>query len=395
MNNPKWHTRRLGDVVELVNGRGFNPREWSNSGLPIIRIQNLNGNSQFHYYDGDYDPKIEVNYGDLLFAWSGSRGSSFGPHFWSGPKAVLNYHTWKIVPHGTDFEPRFLHAALVHLTARIEGQTHGFKTNFVHAKKCEVEEFFVPVPRLSEQKKIADILFSWYRAIELTEKLIAAKQKRKQALMQRLFNGNARLPRFRGQKWQFRKIAQILTESRVVGSDGENARKITVKLYGKGVLPKAEIRKGSSATQYYRRSAGQFIYSKLDFLNGAFGVIPPEMDGFESTLDLPAFDINKEIDCRWFLGFVSREEFYRRGFSLANGGRKARRVNPRDFLNIKIKVPSPLEQQAIADVLDAASRDIQLLQRRLDALKKQKNGLMQQLLTGKVRVKVDSKMAKG
>lgn len=68
MTPHNWTTRALGEVAEFVNGRGFKPHEWVDTGLPIIRIQNLNGNTDFNYFNGTYDPKIEVQTGDLLFA---------------------------------------------------------------------------------------------------------------------------------------------------------------------------------------------------------------------------------------------------------------------------------------------------------------------------------------
>jgi type I restriction enzyme, S subunit len=244
---------------------------------------------------------------------------------------------------------------------------------------------WLPLP---EQKKIAAILTSWEQAIELIGKLVAAKQQQKADLMQRLLTGKVRLPGFTEQ-WSSAQIEQFLTESRLAGSAGDSARKLTVKLYGKGVIPKADIRPGSSETKYYRRRAGQFIYSKLDFLNGAFGLIPPELDGYESTLDLPAFDVGKEVDPRWFLYFVTRKSFYKTGLSMANGGRKARRVNPHDFLKSEIPLPHRQEQTAIADVIGTATQEIDLLNRKLDALRRQKKGLMQQLLTGRVRVRLD------
>src|SRR5690606_35021401 len=105
-------------------------------------------------------------------------------------------------------------------------------------------------------------------------------------------------------KWGRRTIGESIVESRIPGSSGEVARKLTVKLYGKGVTAKEERRQGSASTTYYSRRAGQFIYSKLDFLNGAFGVIPKSLDGYESTVDLPAFDFLDDVDPRWFVYYV-------------------------------------------------------------------------------------------
>ena len=111
-----------------------------------------------------------------------------------------------------------------------------------------------------------------------------------------------RFPGFR-EDWREQPLGRLLNESRIPGSDGSVAKKLTVKLWGNGVVAKTEKISGSASTQYYRRRAGQFIYSKLDFLNGAFGVVPDHLDGFESTADLPCFDVAADLD-RKFLFVV-------------------------------------------------------------------------------------------
>src|SRR5258707_7720477 len=222
--------------------------------------------------------------------------------------------------------PSFLSA----LTGSSYGKAYFLKcskqsTNLASINSSQLKAFPVLIPPIDEQRIIIDLLSTWDRAINLTTQLIAAKRRRKQGLMQQLLTGRKRFPRFNGH-WQTVTIGDFLSESRTNGSDGRTARKITVKLYGKGVLPKEERNGGSEATRYYQRQAGQFIYSKLDFLNGAFGIIPPEMDGYESTLDLPCFDFKDGILPQFFLYFVSRESFYSRYASAAIGGRKARRI---------------------------------------------------------------------
>ncbi|MGR5240762.1 restriction endonuclease subunit S [Photobacterium damselae] len=251
----------------------------------------------------------------------------------------------------------------------------------------------VSYPPLPEQRKIAQILSTWDRGIATTEKLIDASKQQKKALMQQLLTGKKRLidPEtgnvFKGD-WEATTISQLITESRLTGTNGELAKKITVKLYGRGVTKKEEKRLGSESTKYYKRKAGQFIYSKLDFLNGAFGIIPQSLDGYESTLDLPAFDFTQNVIPKWFIEFVSRDDFYTSNLGLANGGRKARRVNPKDLLQIKVRLPSIKEQQKIASVLTAADKEIELLEAKLAHLKQEKKALMQQLLTGKRRVNI-------
>ena len=92
-----WNLVKLDNLFHFKNGRSFKKQEWKERGLPIIRIQNLNDVSQgYNYYEGDYDKLIEVNSGDLLFSWSGTVGSSFGPHIWDREKGVLNQHIYKL-----------------------------------------------------------------------------------------------------------------------------------------------------------------------------------------------------------------------------------------------------------------------------------------------------------
>jgi type I restriction enzyme S subunit len=200
-----WKISQVQDVCRLVNGRGFKPFEWSTQGLPIIRIQNLNGSGDFNFYNGDYDKKIEILTGQLLFAWSGSRGTSFGPHFWSGTKGVLNYHTWKVVVDEQAVDSKFFFYALKKLTEFIEERAHGASA-LVHTQKWEMETFKFPLPSdLNEQRAIAKTLSDVDALIVGLEKLIAKKRDLKQAAMQQLLTGQTRLPGFSGE-WAVKRL---------------------------------------------------------------------------------------------------------------------------------------------------------------------------------------------
>ena len=247
-----------------------------------------------------------------------------------------------------------------------------------------LKELPVPVPPVNEQRRIARILSTWDQAIATAERLVAASQTEKDVLANALLSGRRRL--IQHQRWEPRPLSALVSESRVLGSGGDKAKKLTVKLYGRGVVGKSEKRVGSESTQYYRRSPGQFIYSKLDFLNGAFGLVPANLDGYESTLDLPAFDFLPGTEPRWFLHFVSRQEFYLGHLGLANGGRKARRVNPSDLLRVSIDTPSFAEQRAIAEAIDLAQTRVTCFEHQVLLLRDEKAALMAQLLTGKRRV---------
>ncbi|WP_288220982.1 restriction endonuclease subunit S [uncultured Adlercreutzia sp.] len=192
---------------------------------------------------------------------------------------------------------------------------------------------------------------------------------------------NALVPalRFEGfsDPWEQRKVGDYLVESRERGSSGDVAKKLTVKLWGKGVTEKAEI-SGSAHTQYYVRHAGQFIYSKLDFLNAAFGVIPDNLDEYESTADLPAFDVSN-LDARFLLLKATQRSFYLRYGTIADGSRKAKRIHSEAFLAMPLFVPDYIEQTRIATLFARLDSLIALHQRKHEKLKTVKQSLLEKM----------------
>ena len=185
--------------------------------------------------------------------------------------------------------------------------------------------------------------------------------------------------RFQGftDDWEQRKVGDFLTESRVRGNTGLDAKKLTVKLWGKGVVEKNDFG-GSEHTQYFTRRKGQFIYSKLDFLNSAFGVIPEKLDNYESTADLPAFDLDGMNP--YFMYFVAiQESFYLKHGSIADGSRKAKRIHADTFLNMPVMVPTIDEQNLIVDFLQHLDNIITLHQRKHEKLVNVKKSMLERL----------------
>lgn len=181
--------------------------------------------------------------------------------------------------------------------------------------------------------------------------------------------------------WRLARFRDFLKESRVTGTSGGVAQKLTVRLYGKGVVAKVNGRGGSAATKYYTRRRGQLIFSKLDFLNGAFGLVPPELDGYESTLDLPCFDIAPNVDPDWLLSVLVRPAFYRRYRGLAIGSRKAQRVPVEEFLASVVTAPPTVEQRRISHSLAAIDAVIDGTCRFVAELRRSKLWVMRDLLT--------------
>jgi type I restriction enzyme S subunit len=186
--------------------------------------------------------------------------------------------------------------------------------------------------------------------------------------------------RFKGftDPWEQRKVGDFLSISRIPGHTGVDAKKLTVKLWGKGVVEKDDSNKGSENTQYFIRTAGQFMYGKLDFLHAAFGIVPENLNNYESTLDLPAFDISG-IDSQFLLNRVTQENFYLRYGMIANGSRKAKRIHEDVFLDMTLVVPKYKEQVYIGNLFKNLDNLITLHQRKCEMLQKTKKALLEKM----------------
>lgn len=140
-----WKKRTFGQVCSLVNGRAFKPKDWTKDGTRIIRIQNLNDpNAEYNYYDKDVEDKYIVYDGDLLFAWSGTPGTSFGAFIWNRGQAILNQHIFNVYPDEC-IEKTFLKCSFEgHLDEIIEKAHGGVGLRHITKKELEAIELMVP-----------------------------------------------------------------------------------------------------------------------------------------------------------------------------------------------------------------------------------------------------------
>ena len=380
-----WQRKTVGELCDFSNGNGFKPSDWSADGLPIIRIQNLNGEKSFNYYSGEVRGKWLVEPGQLLFAWAGTKGVSFGPKVWRGPLGVLNQHIFKVEPlEGVAKE--WLYEALVHVTDVIEKKAHGFKATLLHVQKSDITEQVVPLPPLHEQKKIAQTLATWDEAITVTERLVEASQQQKHAMMQQLLTGKRRLPGF-GEEWEWLRANEVFQT--VSKKQNDNQEELLAVTQDQGVLPRSLLERrvvmpAGTTSGYKLVVPGNFIISLRSFQGGL------EYSRYRGLVS-PAYTVLEPVReiC---------DDFYRHYYKSYNfighlavaviGIRDGKQISYSDFSFIKIPYPSLHEQKAIAKVLSQADAEIEAQQRRLDCLRQEKKALMQQLLTGKRRVKV-------
>ena len=249
-------------------------------------------------------------------------------------------------------------------------------------KTVSQTEFSIPTSN-EEQSAIGSLFRTLDDLLSSYKDNLANYQSLKATMLSKMFPKagqsipEIRLDGFEGE-WKKDTLEPYLTESRISGDTGLTAKKITVKLWGKGVIEKEEKYAGSSNTQYFIRKAGQFIYSKLDFQNQAFGIIPNELDGYQSTLDLPTFDI-QNIDPKFLLEYVMRREFYEYQGLIANGSRKAKRIHPEDFLDMPVRIPSLEEQQAIGSYFSSLDNLINSHQEKISQIETLKKKLLQDM----------------
>ncbi|MCI6363978.1 restriction endonuclease subunit S [Intestinimonas butyriciproducens] len=251
----------------------------------------------------------------------------------------------------------------------------------------EFIEFSFPLPDFEERKKIAAILTTQDKVIELKEKLLAEKQRQKKYLMQQLLTGKKRLPGFGGE-WKTERLGKLFAERTEIKRTDLPLLAITA---GQGILPRDQLdlkdNSSEDKSKYLRICPGDIGYNTMRMWQGVSAY--SEYEGIVS----PAYTILKpsdRIEAKYFAYLFKMPDiiflFYRFSQGLVDDTRNLKYEN---FKKIKVRYPSEKkEQAAIVQILSTADREIELLQKEIEAEKQKKKALMQLLLTGIVRVKV-------
>ena len=161
-----WVEVPIGDLCELRNGRAFKPAEWTDEGIPIVRIQNLNNwQAKFNHYQGEVDANHLLGGGELLFAWSGTPGTSFGAHIWAGGKAALNQHIFRVDFDEFSLQKDFFRYAINQKLNDLIDIAHG-GVGLRHVTKGKFEQTEVCLPPLNEQRRLAAKLDTTLAAVD-------------------------------------------------------------------------------------------------------------------------------------------------------------------------------------------------------------------------------------
>ncbi|WP_404360208.1 restriction endonuclease subunit S [Methylotuvimicrobium sp. KM1] len=431
-----WEIHCLGEVMNLINGCAFKPSDWKSYGTPIIRIQNLNDfEAQFNFFDGQIDGRHIIKPGDLLFAWSGTLGTSFGARVWKGPVGVLNQHIFKVAPNNQIITQNFSLLALRQAQQLIEREAHGFKTSFVHIKKSDLTSVKLKIPRdLKEQNAVANALSDVDALIQGLEKLIAKKQAIKTATMQQLLTGRTRLPQFAlredgsttnssgtnldaetgGPKGEgqdgLRKgtkqseLGEIPEDWKVVSIaelgqvDPENLGSTTAPDYEFNYVSLEQVERGvllGTIKTIFRDapSRARRILKKGDVLVST--VRPNLMSHYfvqHEDHDLvcsTGFSVVRFFEEKLYPGYLYQHLFssvINNQIEMLISGSNYPAINSGDVRQLKVQIGGVEEQTAIATILSDMDEEIQALQQRLNKTRQIKQGMMQELLTGKTRL---------
>ena len=378
----EWDKKRFKDFTKLSQGLqiAISSRFLEDGEHIYFYITNefLNPNSTKKYYIESPSENVICTVDDILMTRTGNTGKVI-----TNISGAFHNNFFKVDYDKFETSKMFLYYLLTSNDIQKENINRAGNSTIPDLNHSDFYSIKTSVPALDEQTAIGALFRTLDDLLARYKDNLTNYQSLKATMLSKMFPKDGQtVPEIRldgfEEEWGKDTLEPYLTESRISGDTGLTAKKITVKLWGKGVIEKEEKYAGSSNTQYFIRKGGQFIYSKLDFQNQAFGIIPNELNGYQSTLDLPTFDI-QNIDSKFLLEYVMRREFYEYQGLIANGSRKAKRIHPEDFLVMPVRIPSIEEQQAIGAYFSNLDNLINSHQEKISQLEILKKKLLQDM----------------
>lgn len=351
-------------------------------------------NAEHYYVSEDVFRKnkgCEVKPGDILMTMMGTIGRVYRiPE--GSPPGIINPRLVRIAFDNSRILPEFAEAVFEQskvqrlLDRRSQGGTmQGLNLDALASIRLSV-------PPLPEQRKIAMILQTWDDAIEGLETLRASKRHQLIGLTQQLFGFGGAFH----ERWSLRPLTAIVTRVRRQNGGGEHPV-MTISAKSGFRLQSDKFSRdmaGNSVERYILMQKGEFAYNKGNSLTAPYGCIFP--------LDRPTalvpfvyfcFALNPGLNREFFAHLFAAGALNHQLSRVINSGVRndgLLNLNPEVFFGCKVPVPPAHEQAAIASTLTAAKQEVSLLEAEVDALKRQKRGLMQKLLTGEWPVRVEA-----
>ena len=385
-----WEVKILEEVTKFSQGVQVDLEkqltEWQPGYLKFLRIENYTQKSNDFRFISEQDGRDKnIVADDIVIVRYGASAGYIG----TGQDGVLANNLFKVDPNEKVLDKHFLFFLLTDFKAYKYFQNAMFGGAMPALSFEIVGNFRVSLPPLPEQKAISQVLSTADAAIHTTEKLIAQKELRKKWLMQQLLTGKKRLNGFDGEV-KLKVVEHFLKEVSERNKDLKITNVLSVT-NSRGFINQAEqfdrVVASEDATNYKIVRKGQFAYNpsrvnvgSLDLLRDfESGILSPMYVVFETDKSqlLPDY-FYYQLKTQWFYGHIPMFVQGSVRDSLSFDG----------LCSMKFFIPSIEEQTAIAQVLQAADKETSLLKAKAEKLREQKKGLMQQLLTGKVRIKI-------
>lgn len=257
-----------------------------------------------------------------------------------------------------------------------------------------IDNIKILLPPLKEQQKIAEVLGTWDKAIEKQTQLIKKLELRKKGLMQQLLTGKKRLPGFNGEwkKVAFSSVIEKISNGYVYDVNSIGSVPITrIETISKGFIDYTKV----GYVQYveelekYKLRKGDILFSHINSIAhiGKVAIFKSDKELYHG-MNLLLIRAKESMNKNYLYYFLSSTIARKKVRSFAKQAVNQASINTDELKKWTIYIPEVAEQNSIAEVLTAADREIELAQQKFELLRQQKSGLMQQLLTGKKRVKI-------
>ena len=393
-----WTVAKLSSIAEVSYGISDPLEKQRKAGVRIIGMPNVTKDGDFNwdtelYVDPDkLTAKVTVRIGDILFNWRNGSIDHLGKsaRYTSNEIATHVGFLLKIRAKST-IDSGYLEAYLKHI--KIRGYFLAAKQQVNNTfNKEELSSVPIVLPPLSEQRRIAQIIGIWDKAIEKTEALRAAKKRRRKGILQQLIGKGVDFPT----DWKTKPLSAVTTRvSRT--NDGGDHPVMTISAKSGFLMQSDKFARdmaGSSVDKYTLLHQGEFAYNKGNSKTAPYGCI--------FALDRPTavipfvyfcFQLNEGQHHAFFAHIFAAGILNHQLSRVINSGvRNDGLLNlyADDFFACRVPVPPYAEQEKIARAITALNDEVALLDSEIEALQRQKRGLMQKLLTGEWRVTPDS-----
>ena len=398
----EWEVKRLGELSEINPNKG----EITSKFVTFLAMSDIS--EQGRVINENIVSTDSIKSGFTPFKRNDIIVAKITPCFENGKGALLNNITEEYGFGSTEFHVircqqcnRFIyyHTISYPFRKRLESQMTG-SAGQKRVSADSISSYKIPLPPLSEQEKIAEILSTWDKAIEKQTQLIQKLELRKKGLMQQLLTGKKRLPGFTDE-WKKVRLGDI--GSPYNGLSGKNKENFEsgdacfipyINIFLNERIDTNNLESVEIGIEEHQNKVkyGDIFFTVSSETPNEVGMSSVLLEPLDNTY-LNSFCFGYRLNdfltlSPFFATYLFRAEYFRHCMYILAQGSTRFNISKSDVMNLKINVPSIKEQTAIAQVLTAADREIELAQQKLELLRQQKHGLMQQLLTGKKRVKI-------